>query len=129
MAARPPCSAAWRRSGLPLRSRSIHSPAPISRTCMSCSRCSSQAHRVPLCTCAIFVTKSRRKAQYISNKGHGYRLRQVFGALGSSQDDDKIGKALLWSKGFRRRESALLGLVLVVDLLELAAVEAQVPLG
>src|SRR5260370_31307130 len=67
--------------------------------------------------------------QYISNKGHRYRLRQLFGALRSNQHEHKIRKALLWPKRFRRRERALLGFVLVVDLLEFAAVDAQAALG
>src|SRR5260370_16124587 len=68
-------------------------------------------------------------AQYISNKGHRYRLRQLFGALRSNQHEHKIRKALLWPKRFRRRERALLGFVLVVDLLEFAAVYSQAALG
>src|SRR5258707_11984579 len=73
--------------------------------------------------------EDKHKAQYISNKGHRYRLRQLFGALRSNQHEHKIRKALLWPKRVRRRERALLGFVLVVDLLEFAAVDAQAALG
>src|SRR6266851_6631157 len=73
--------------------------------------------------------QDKHKAQYISNKSHRYRLRQLFGALRSNQHEHKIRKALLWPKRFRRRERALLGFVLVVDLLEFAAVDAQAALG
>src|SRR5260370_28702579 len=73
--------------------------------------------------------EDKHKAQYISNKGHRYRLRQLFGALRSNQHEHKIRKALLWPKRFRRRERALLGFVLVVDLLEFAAVDSPAGVG
>lgn len=38
---------------------------------------------------------------------------------------DEIEKLLLWPKRLRRRQVALLGLVLVVDLLDLATVDPQ----
>jgi hypothetical protein len=49
------------------------------------------------------------KGQSISNKGYRCGLCQQFGALRSSQHDHKILKTLLWLKGLRRRNIALLG--------------------
>src|SRR5260370_14578472 len=85
--------------------------------------------RLPLLFPRVCICGCWPWAQYISNKGHRYRLRQLFGALRSNQHEHKIRKALLWPKRFRRRERALLGFVLVVDLLEFAAGDAQAALG
>src|SRR5438270_508410 len=70
-----------------------------------------------------------RKGQYISNKAQRGSLLEELRAERASHDNDKIGKALLWLKGLGWRKMALLGFILVVDLLELTAIDAQVPLG
>src|SRR5258708_25523240 len=68
-------------------------------------------------------------AQYISNRDKRCSLGQQFGALGSHHDDHKLLKALPGFKGLGRWDIALLGFVLVIDLLELPTVDAQAPLG
>src|SRR5947209_15979931 len=67
--------------------------------------------------------------QYISNRDERCGLGQQFGALRSHHDDHKILKALPRCKGLGRGHIALLGLVLLIDLLELPAIDAQAPLG
>src|SRR5260370_18167433 len=68
-------------------------------------------------------------AQYISNRDKRCSLGQQFGALGSHHDDHKLLKALPAFKGLGRWDIALLGFVLVIDLLELPSVDAQAPPG
>ena len=70
-----------------------------------------------------------RIAQYISNRDEGCSLGRHFRALGSHYDDHKILKALPWFKRLGRGYIALLGFVFFVDLLDLSAIDAQVPLG
>src|SRR2546423_4928049 len=69
-------------------------------------------------------TKDKHKAQYISLKDllgvkRSKRVKQV----------DKVKKLIIRLKGRRWRDIALLGLILAVDLLDLAAVDAQAALG
>src|SRR6266851_737525 len=73
--------------------------------------------------------EDKHKAQYISNRDKRRSLGQQFGALGSHHHDHKILKALPRCKGLGRRDIALLGFVFFVDLLDLSAIDAQVPLG
>src|SRR5216683_392468 len=73
--------------------------------------------------------EDKHKAQYISNRDEWCGLGQQFGALGSHHHDHKILKALPRCKGLGRRDIALLGFVFFVDLLDLSAIDAQVPLG
>src|ERR1700736_78998 len=68
--------------------------------------------------------QDKHKAQYISLKNllcekRSKRVKQV----------DKVKKLLLRLKGRRWRDIALLGLILAVDLLDLATVDAQAALG
>src|SRR5712691_3195037 len=67
--------------------------------------------------------------QYISKRDEGCGRGQPFGALGSHDYDHKIFKALPRCKRLGWGHSALLGLVLVIDLLELPTIDAQAPLG
>src|SRR5438552_18689734 len=68
-------------------------------------------------------------AQYISNRDEGCSLGQHFRALGSHDDDHKILKALPRCKRLGRGHIALFGFIFFVDLLDLAAIDAQAPLG
>src|SRR6266851_692832 len=71
--------------------------------------------------------QDKHKAQYISNRDKRCSLDQLFGALGSHHDDHKLLKALPGFKRLGRWDIALLGFVLVIDLLELPTVDAQPP--
>src|SRR5258706_14445062 len=67
--------------------------------------------------------------QYISNRDKRCSLSQQFGALGTNNENHKGLKTLPRFKGLGWGNSAFLGLVLVIDLLELAPIDAQAPLG
>src|SRR5205823_6350805 len=74
------------------------------------------------CRCAV-ATLPRRAATRANTShlrpGDGERIKQV----------DKIEKPLSRLKGSRRRHVALLGFMLVVDLLDLTSVDAKATLG
>src|SRR5436305_1578247 len=63
--------------------------------------------------------------QYISLKGKSHLLREGKANL----HPDEIFKAFIWLEGRGRWHIALLGFIFMVDLLDLASIDAQAPLG